>query len=61
MGSHKDLIDATSFMAEHKIVPVLSLVLDGLEEADEGFEILKKGGQFGKVVIRFDSRKKSNL
>lgn len=52
MGSHQDLIDATNFLAEHRIVPVVSHVLDGLESAEEGFNILQKADQFGKVVIR---------
>lgn len=52
MGSHKDLIDATNFLSSHRIVPVVSHVLDGLEQAEEGFEILKRSDQFGKVVIR---------
>ncbi|KAI0807843.1 NAD(P)-binding protein [Fomes fomentarius] len=52
MGSHKDLIDATNFMAEHKIVPIVSHVLDGLESAEEGFKLLEKGDHFGKIVIR---------
>lgn len=52
MGSHRDLIDATHFIAEHRIVPVVSDVLDGLESAEAGFELLNKGHQFGKVVIR---------
>ena len=52
MGSHKDLIDATNFIAEHRLVPVVSDILDGLEGAEEGFELINKGQQFGKVVIR---------
>ncbi|GLB34498.1 putative zinc-binding dehydrogenase [Lyophyllum shimeji] len=52
MGSHQDLIDATNFMAEHRIVPVISHVCAGLESAEEGFEIMKRGDQFGKIVIR---------
>ena len=52
MGSHKDLVDATSFLAAHRIVPVVSHVLDGLESAEEGFELINRGQQFGKVVIR---------
>lgn len=52
MGSHKDLIDATNFMAEHKIVPIVSHVLEGLESAEEGFRLLEKGDHFGKIVIR---------
>jgi D-arabinose 1-dehydrogenase-like Zn-dependent alcohol dehydrogenase len=52
MGSRTDLINATNFMKEHRIVPVVSCVLDGLESAEEGFELLKRGDQFGKIVIR---------
>ncbi|KAH9950219.1 NAD(P)-binding protein [Amylocystis lapponica] len=60
MGSHKDLIDATAFLAAHRIVPVVSHILDGgLEAAEEGFELLKRGEQFGKVVLRVDSLRSS--
>ncbi|OBZ65768.1 putative zinc-type alcohol dehydrogenase-like protein YogA, partial [Grifola frondosa] len=52
MGSHKDLIDATAFLAEHRIVPVVSHVLDGLEAAEDGFELIRRGEQFGKIVVR---------
>ncbi|KAL4071454.1 hypothetical protein V8B97DRAFT_2045323 [Scleroderma yunnanense] len=57
MGSRKDLIDATEFLAEHQIVPVVSHVLEGLDSAEEGFELLKNGEQFGKVVIRMGNLK----
>lgn len=52
MGSHQDLKDATAFIAQHRIVPIVSHVLDGLESAEQGFELIKRGEQFGKVVIR---------
>lgn len=52
MGSHKDLVDATNFITTHRIVPTVSAVLDGLESAEEGFELIRRGKQFGKVVIR---------
>jgi len=63
MGSHQDLIDATSFVARHKIVPVVSHVLDGLEAAKEGFQLMQRGEQFGKIVIRVrhDDRVASKL
>ncbi|KAI0320715.1 NAD-P-binding protein [Amylostereum chailletii] len=51
MGSRQDLIDATAFLARHKIVPVVSHVLDGLDAAERGFELMQKGEQFGKIVI----------
>lgn len=52
MGSVKDLREATEFLAEKKITPVISHLLDGLESTEEGFELMQKGGQFGKIVIR---------
>ncbi|KAF8163758.1 hypothetical protein B0H34DRAFT_837831 [Crassisporium funariophilum] len=52
MGSHQDLKDATDFIAKHRIVPIVSHVLDGLESAEQGFDLLKRGEQFGKVVIK---------
>nr|VWP00207.1 Uncharacterized protein [Ganoderma boninense] len=55
MGSQKDLVDATNFIAEHRIVPVVSHVLDGFESAEQGFKLLEEGSHFGKVVIRIPS------
>ncbi|THH29845.1 hypothetical protein EUX98_g4356 [Antrodiella citrinella] len=52
MGSHKDLIDATQFLSAHRITPVVSHVLDGLESAEEGFRLIEQGDHFGKIVIR---------
>jgi NADPH:quinone reductase-like Zn-dependent oxidoreductase len=52
MGSLKDFIDATKYISDHKITPVVSHVLDGLEASNEGFELINRGDQFGKVVIR---------
>lgn len=61
MGSLQDMRDATAFLEEHRIVPVVSHVLEGLESAEEGFEILKKGDQFGKVVIRIEEKRPGKL
>ena len=54
MGSYQDMKDATKFLAKHRFVPVVSHVLDGLEAAEEGFELLNKGDQFGKIIISLD-------
>jgi len=61
MGSYKDLIEATNFVSENRIVPVVSHVLEGLEAADEGFELLKRGDQFGKIVIKMDDKVNTKL
>ncbi|KAJ7279681.1 hypothetical protein C8J57DRAFT_1448907 [Mycena rebaudengoi] len=57
MGSRKDMKDATKFLEEHKIVPVVSHVLPGLEAAEEGFELMRTGQQFGKIVIKIQDVK----
>ncbi|KAF7305656.1 NAD(P)-binding protein [Mycena chlorophos] len=54
MGSRADMLAATKFIAEKKIVPVVAAVLPGLESAEKGFEMLDKGSQFGNIVIRVD-------
>ncbi|KAI9511101.1 hypothetical protein F5148DRAFT_1173734 [Russula earlei] len=55
MGSKADLQAATDFIARHRITPIVSHVLDGLENAEEGFDLLSRGDHFGKIVIRMDS------
>ena len=61
MGSRKDLEDATAFMAKHKIVPIVSNVLDGLDAVEQGFDLIKRGGQFGKIVIDLQRGSKAKL
>ena len=61
MGSHADLVAATNFLAEHRIVPTVSHVIHGLENAEEGFEIMKKGDNAGKIVITLEYERKANL
>jgi D-arabinose 1-dehydrogenase-like Zn-dependent alcohol dehydrogenase len=52
MGSRADLISATIFLTKHRIVPVVAHIIDGLENAVEGFEIMQRGDGFGKIVIK---------
>lgn len=54
MGSKADLQAAMDFIAQHWIVPVVSRVLDGLENVEGGFELLTHGERFGKIVISMD-------
>ena len=49
MGSLEEFKKAVAFIDEKKINPIVHTVLQGLEKAEEGFEIMKQGGQFGKV------------
>ncbi|KAG8683762.1 hypothetical protein FRC08_014095, partial [Ceratobasidium sp. 394] len=54
MGSTLELRAATDFAAQHKLRPVVSTVLDGLESAEKGFELLASGKEFGKIVVRVE-------
>jgi len=61
MGSHRDLINATEFIANHSVLPVVSDVINGLENAEKGFELMKSGSQTGKIVIRVSDDGKGKL
>jgi len=54
MGSAKEFAESIRFIEKHKIVPVVDTVLEGLEKAEKGFELLaeadKRSG--GKVVVK---------
>jgi NADPH-dependent curcumin reductase CurA len=52
LGSQKELRDATKFCEEHKLIPQVSHVLEGLENAPEGYDLLNTREQFGKVVVK---------
>lgn len=52
MGSRAEFFDAIEFIRKHKIMPVVDTVLESLEKAEDGFELMKRGGQFGKVSRR---------
>lgn len=52
MGSQKDLIDATEFIKLHRIKPAVSVVLEGLDDFEQGFQLMQRGDQFGKIVIK---------
>lgn len=52
LGSQLDLIDATNFIAQHQIRPIISEYLDGLDNAPKGFELLQQGNQMGKIVVK---------
>ena len=62
MGSRKEFSDMVRFVAEKKIVPVVSRTVKGLDipAIDTLFEEMKNGSQFGKLVVEIGSSK-SNL
>lgn len=64
MGSRKEFKEMIEFVNEHKIKPVVSRVvkgIDNIEGIEELFEEMKKGSQFGKLVIEIKGGKESKL
>ncbi|KAL1956914.1 hypothetical protein VTO42DRAFT_6661 [Malbranchea cinnamomea] len=58
MGSRKEFKDMVDFVTTHKIKPIISRVVHGIEnlqDIDSLFEDMKKGSQFGKLVIQVAS------
>lgn len=54
MGSRKEFSDMVAFVNDKKIKPVVSRVVKGInniEKINGLFEDMKKGSQFGKLVI----------
>ncbi|KAB5588473.1 hypothetical protein CTheo_8087 [Ceratobasidium theobromae] len=56
MGSTAELCAATEFASQHNIRPVVSNVLDGLDSAEKGFELLSEGKGFGKIVVQVGAK-----
>lgn len=52
MGSPEDWEAMIGFIDRHRITPVVSNVFP-LERAVEAFELMERGGQFGKIVVTF--------
>jgi D-arabinose 1-dehydrogenase-like Zn-dependent alcohol dehydrogenase len=65
MGSRKEFKEMIEFVNAKKIHPVVSRVLqtelDDLSAIDGLFEDMKKGTQFGKLVIEFGKSAGSKL
>lgn len=57
MGSRSHFFDMLAFIRLHKIRPIVSQVVRGLDdlgELERLFQIMARGGQFGKLVIQLD-------
>jgi len=57
MGSRKEFKDMMNFIKVKRAKPVISRVVDGIENLDainDLFEDMKKGTQFGKLVINVE-------
>jgi NADPH:quinone reductase-like Zn-dependent oxidoreductase len=53
MGSPGDWTTMTSYVAQYGVKPVVSEVLP-LGRAGEAFDLMERGGQFGKIVVRME-------
>ncbi|OAV91613.1 hypothetical protein PTTG_04238 [Puccinia triticina 1-1 BBBD Race 1] len=54
MGSLKEFKEMVAFVDKHTIQPVVYKTLRGFEQVEDGFQIVKAGQQFGKVVVVID-------
>ncbi len=64
MGSRKEFTDMVSFVREKKLRPIVSKIVNGLDnipEVEGLFEEMKNGNQFGKLVIQIARGSSSNL
>lgn len=55
MGSRKEFRDMVAYVGKQQIHPVISRVVYGLEnlkDIDDLFEDMKRGSQFGKLVVQ---------
>ncbi len=51
MGSPEDWKALIDFVVQHQVKPVVSDVFP-LERASEAFDLMERGGQFGKIVLK---------
>ena len=63
MGSRKEFADMVEFVNKKQLKPVVSRVVQGLDLAaiDSLFEDMKKGSQFGKLVVEVSKGANSKL
>ncbi|KAF9900193.1 hypothetical protein EC991_007795 [Linnemannia zychae] len=58
MGSRVEFGEMIDYVGKHKIKPVVSHIWSGLESAEEAFNVIKSGSQFGKVVLTLKDESK---
>ena len=63
MGSRQEFSDFVNFVKQTKIKPVVSNVAEGFDipAIDKLFEEMKRGSQFGKLVINIHRGRDSKL
>jgi len=55
LGSFAEYKTMIDFMGKHQLEPIVNNVVEGLDHAEEGFQIMQKGEQFGNIVIKIGS------
>ena len=64
MGSRQEFKDMVAFVNQEKITPVVSRVAKGIEnikDIDSLFDDMKKGSQFGKLIVEIAGGNPSKL
>ncbi|TPX54820.1 hypothetical protein PhCBS80983_g05720 [Powellomyces hirtus] len=61
MGNEKEFAQMVKFVEQHRIRPVVNGVWDGLGKAEDIFDKMRKGSQFGKLVLRIRSDTQGKL
>jgi D-arabinose 1-dehydrogenase-like Zn-dependent alcohol dehydrogenase len=63
MGSRKEFSDMIKFVSDKKLKPVISRVVQGLsiDDIDGLFDDMKKGSQFGKLVVEIEQGPASKI
>ncbi|MNL86853.1 hypothetical protein D3C87_2157460 [compost metagenome] len=51
MGTLQEFKDMLAFTAEHKIKPIVDIVYPSLSDAQQAFDYMHEGKQFGKIVL----------
>lgn len=52
MGSLAEFKEAVAFVGKHKLRPVIHKTVPSLDQAEDAFQAMKNGEQFGKLVVR---------
>ena len=52
VGSRAAFADYCAFLDQHRLKPTISRVFEGFDQAPAAFELMARGGHFGKIVLR---------
>ncbi|KAI8924891.1 hypothetical protein BC831DRAFT_287487 [Entophlyctis helioformis] len=61
MGSNDEFRRMVDFIDEKKMRPVVSTVIDGLANVEQAFELMRRGQQFGKIVVKIEQAPNASL